>query len=304
MSFQHTPVVGELYIDRVSTDSLKLGQIEVVPLLDGFIRLDGGAMHGTIPRALWERKNPPDARNRILMSLRGLLVRGPGYTALVETGLGDHHDAVFADRFAVDRPTPIVARLAELGVLPADVDLVVDSHLHWDHAGGNVVRDGEVFRPAFPRAEYVVNRANYEEATHTHERNRASYRAEDFETIAAMRRFRFVEAARYQEVEVAPGLRVERVDGHADGMQVVYVDGGGQRVAFLTDMAPLASHLDLPWIMGYDLFPVDTLGAKKRLLPRAAKEGWIVALVHDPANALGRVRLDDRGRPSFLPLAG
>ena len=285
------------------TSPLRLGPIEVVPLLDGFIRLDGGAMHGTVPRVLWERRNPPDEQGRIAMSMRGLLVRGPGYTAVVEPGLGDHHDAGFAARFAVDRPIPLMVQLAELGVRPSDIDLVVNTHLHWDHAGGNVVREGDAFRPAFPRAEYVVNRANYEEATHTHERNRASYRPEDFEPIEAAGRFRFLDAGRYEEVEVAPGLRVERVDGHADGLQVLHVEGGGQRLCFLTDMAPMASHLDLPWIMGYDLFPVDTLNAKKRVLPRAVHEGWIVAFVHDPSNALGRVRHDERGRPAFSPLS-
>ena len=274
---------------------LRLGEIEVTQLLDGHMRLDGGAMHGTVPRALWERRNPPDEQNRIAMGLRGLLVRGPGLVAVVEPGLGDHHDPAFADRFAIVRPIGLIGELARHGVTPDDVDLVVDTHLHWDHAGGNVTHD---LKPAFPRAEYVVQRANHKEATHTHERNRASYRSEDFDSI----QFRFVDGARHQEITIAPGISVERVDGHADGMQVVYVDGGGQRLAFLTDMAPLASHLDLPWIMGYDLYPVDTLNAKKRLLPRAIDEDWIVALVHDPTHALGRARRGDRGRPTFVPL--
>jgi len=286
----------------VAASPLKLGALEVTPLLDGHLRLDGGAMHGTVPRVLWERRNPPDEHHRIAMGLRGLLVRGPGITAVVEPGLGGHHDETFAKRFAVERPRGLLAELADLGVRPDDVDLVVDTHLHWDHAGGNVVRgeDGRM-RPAFPRAEYVVNRANYEEAVNAHERNRASYRPEDYETIREKGKLRLVDGARHQEVEVAPGILVERVDGHADGMQVVYVDGGGQRLAFLTDMAPLASHLDVTWIMGYDLFPVDTLSAKKRLLPRAIDEDWIVALVHDPVHALGRARRDERGRPTFVP---
>lgn len=284
---------------------LKLGPIEVVPLLDGALRLDGGSMHGTVPRVVWERRNRPDEHHRIGMALRGLLVRGPGLTAVVEPGLGSHHDAAFAERFAVDRPRGLLLELADLGVAPEDVDLVVDTHLHWDHAGGNVLRDADGrLRPAFPRAEYVVNRANYDEAVNAHERNRASYRPEDFETIREAGQLRFVDGARHAEIEVAPGIRVERVDGHADGMQVVHVEGGGQRLCFLTDLAPLATHVDLTWIMGYDLYPVDTLDAKKRLLPRAIEEDWVVALVHDPAHALGRLRRDDRGRAAFVPLEG
>ncbi len=281
---------------------VRLGDVEVIGLLDGHFALDGGAMFGTIPRVLWQRRNPPDEQNRISMGLRSLLVRGPGLTALIETGLGGHHDTAFAERFRVEQGSGLIGALAAEGVAPDDVDFVINTHLHWDHAGGNTVTQNGVTAPTFPRAEYVVQRSNWIEAHHTHERNRASYRPLDFEPIKETGHLLLIDSETGVEVSVAPGLSVERVDGHAIGLQVVYVDGGGQRLCFLTDVAPTAAHLDYPWIMGYDLYPVTTLETKKRLLPRAALENWIVAFVHDPAIAFGRVLIDERGRPVFRPL--
>lgn len=278
---------------------VRSGRFEVTGLLDGFMHLDGGAMHGTVPKVLWQTRHPSDDRNRIRLGLRGLLVRGPGLTAVVETGLGSHHDSKFGERYGVVQPPTLIESLDVAGVRPVDVDLVINTHLHWDHAGGNVTLDvaGRPV-PTFPRAEYVAQRLDWEEATHLHERNRGSYRSEDFQTIAEAGRLRLVDG----DVEVVPGIRVEQVGGHTIGMQIVVIGDGPSPVVFLADMAPTAAHLDYPWVMGYDLYPVDTLMSKKRILPRAVAEDWIVAFVHDPEVAFGRVRLGERDRPTLASL--
>ena len=281
---------------------VQLGDFEVIGLLDGHFALDGGAMFGTIPRTLWQRRNPPDDQNRVVMGLRSLLVRGSGMTVLIETGLGRHHNPTFIERFRVEQGAGLIGAMAAEGVAPEDVDLVINSHLHWDHAGGNThILNGSAV-PAFPRATYVVQQSNWLEAHQTHERNQASYRPVDFEPIDAAGQLRLIDGEVGSEILVAPGISVERVDGHAVGLQVVYVDGGGQRLCFLTDVAPTSSHLDYPWIMGYDLYPVTTLETKKRLLPRAAADGWLGAFVHDPEHAFGRVQMDERKRPVYVPL--
>jgi glyoxylase-like metal-dependent hydrolase (beta-lactamase superfamily II) len=278
---------------------IQIGSFEVVGLIDGYFWLDGGAMHGTVPRVLWQVPHPPDEFNRIRLGLRSLLIRGPGLTAIVETGLGSHHDPRFAERFRVVQQPGLVSALAREGVGPADVDLVINAHLHWDHAGGNVTRDDDgSLHPTFPRAEYIVQQADWQEATHQHERNRGSYRDGDFQTIQQRGQLRLVNG----EVALTPNLHVERVGGHTAGMHIVHLEAGGRHLVFLADLVPTVAHLDYPWIMGYDLYPVDTLKAKKLILPRAVEENWIVAFVHDPLIAFARVTFNDRRRPVMAPL--
>ncbi len=269
----------------------RIGRYECAVVRDGFFRLDGGAMFGVVPRPLWERRARPDKRNRIRLGLNCLLIRGDGRTVLVDTGIGDNWDEKSRDIYAIERGgggRGLAGALAEHGVAPDDVDLVINTHLHFDHAGGNTVRgkDGAL-RPAFPRARYLVQRGNlFEEALAPNELRRASYRPDDFEPLRAAERLDLVEGY----AEVAPGIRVYVTGGHQRWHQVVAVRDGGERAVFLGDIVPTAAHVTPAWIMAYDHYPLKTLEKKKKLLGRAADEGWVVVLEHEPGPPVGRVR--------------
>ena len=264
---------------------IELGPIRVHVLRESTFWLDGGAMFGVVPRAVWEKKDPPDARNRVELAANVALIETAGRRVLVETGMGERWDAREIERFGLERKG-LLSALSAIGVAAEDVDVVVNTHLHFDHAGGNTRMASGRLAPTFPRARYVVQLGEWEDATHPHERNHASYREDDFVPLAEARQLETVQG----EVEVAPGVRVVPVGGHTAYHQIVLVEGGGRTLAIPTDLLPTASHLPLPFIMSYDLFPVGTLEAKRRLLARAVDEDWRVLFYHDPRVAIGRVR--------------
>lgn len=255
-------------------------------LQDGRFALDGGALFGVVPRAVWERTDPPDTENRVTLALNVALVETAGQRILVDTGLGDKWGERETRLYRIDRSTTLLGELRARGLAPEDIDIVVNTHLHFDHAGGNTrVVDGRTL-PTFPKARYVVQMGEWEDATHPHERSRASYLEADFVPLAEARQLETIQG----EQELAPGVRVVPVGGHTAYHQMVVIEGGGETLAIPTDLLPTASHLPLPYVMGYDLFPVGTLEAKRRLLARASSEGWYLLFYHDPRAALGRVK--------------
>lgn len=263
-----------------------LGDVELVSLFDGYLRLDGGAMFGVVPRTLWSAKVPCDDRHRIALAMRPLLIRGDR-TVLIDAGLGDKEDERFRDIYGVARARHLDHALEEAGVAPDDVDIVIATHLHFDHAGGFTVREASGrLRPRFPRARHIVRRGEWEDATHPHERNRASYLADNFVPLEAAGLLDLVE----DDGPVAPGVRVERTAGHTRHHQSVWIESAGQTAVFAGDVVPTAAHVPDPWIMGYDLYPMDTLASKKRLLGSVEARDALFFLGHDPAVAAVRVR--------------
>jgi glyoxylase-like metal-dependent hydrolase (beta-lactamase superfamily II) len=280
---------------------VKLGEIEVRSLSDGTFRLDGGAMFGIIPKPLWERRSPADERNRILLGLRPLLVRTGGQTVLVDTGIGDKYDEKERDTYAIAHETTLAASLGSAGLGPEDVDVVVLTHLHFDHGGGNTRVDpdsGHVV-PTFPRARYVIHKDEWETALHPDLRSRASYRRENLLPLEEGGRLDLIDGP----CEIAPGVRTLPTPGHTRGHQSVLVEGGGRTLVFPGDILPTAAHLDLPYIMGYDLYPATTLKEKEKLVSRIVDESWIVAFEHDPELSLATVQRDGR-RFRARPLGG
>jgi methylmalonyl-CoA epimerase len=273
-----------------------LGNLELVSLFDGFFRLDGGAMFGVVPKALWSKQAPPDDRNRIQMAMRPLVVRG-SRTMLIDAGLGEKDDAKFHEIYGVDRSRNLDHTLAEAGLSPDDIDIVLASHLHFDHAGGFTVRDasGRV-RPKFRRAQYVVRRGEWEDATHPHERNRASYLADNFVPLAEAGVLQLVD----DDQTIMPGVRVRRTGGHCMHHQMVLIESGGQTAAFVADLMPTTAHLSPPWIMGYDLYPMDTLAAKKAFLDEAVEKNMLVFFEHDRAVSAGYIR-EEHGKRRIVP---
>ena len=283
-----------LKADATTVRRYALGDLELISLFDGFFRLDGGAMFGVVPKPLWEKKTTPDARNRILLGMRPLVVRGVR-TMIIDAGLGDKDDAKFHEIYGVDRSRNLDHTLAEAGLGVNDIDIVLASHLHFDHCGGFTYRDsaGKV-RPKFPRAQYVVRRGEWDDATHPHERNRASYLADNYVPLAEAGVLQLVD----DDQTIMPGVRVKRTGGHCLHHQIVYIESGGRTAIFAADLVPTTAHIDNPWIMGYDLYPMDTLAAKKAFFKDVAEKDALVFFEHDPVVAAGHIR-EDKGKRTY-----
>ena len=261
---------------------LKVGRFELFPLSDGTFRLDGGAMFGVVPKTLWNREIPADEANRIPLCLGCLLIRTPqGRHVLVDTGISSKYESnrKFTNLYAVERPVTLKEGLKYLGLLPTDIDLVINTHLHFDHAGGNTeFFENKIPIPAFSKARYLIQKEEWVDANSAHERNQASYLKENFEPLEDAKLVDFVSG----DYEVEPGLKVIRSGGHTHGHQYVKIESEGEIAVFLGDLIPTRSHLPLPWIMGYDLYPVDTLEVKREMLKRAFDENWTLIFQHDP----------------------
>ncbi len=267
---------------------MKLGQLEFHVLVDGHLGLDGGAMFGVIPKTMWEKKIPADASNRIRLAMNCLLVRAGGKTILVETGAGDKWDAKRRDIFALDGPY-LMERLRDYGVHPQEIDIVINTHLHFDHCGGNTRVEKDKVVAAFPHARYVVQRGEFEHAKAPTERDRASYILENYAPLEPAGKWSLL----VDDRTIAPGVELIRVPGHTANMQCVKLSGGGQTAFFFADLVPTTAHLALPWIMGFDLYPLTTLENKKKWIPEAISEGWIALFAHDSKVPAGYLRERD-----------
>jgi methylmalonyl-CoA epimerase len=264
----------------------RVGNLELTSLSDGFIHLDGGAMFGVVPRPLWEKRLTPDGRNRITLGMRPLLVRGER-TLLIDAGCGDKMDAKSADIYGLERTYHLDHALAEAGLRAGDIDLVLASHLHFDHVGGFTARtpDGRLV-PRFPNARYIAHRGEWHDATHPHERNRASYLAENFVPLAEAGVLDLVD----DDAEIMPGVRLRRSGGHTQHHQVVMMESQGETAVFTADMFPTSTHVPDAWLMGYDLYPMDTLAFKRAFAREAIEREYLVFFEHDPSLAAGHIR--------------
>jgi methylmalonyl-CoA epimerase len=264
----------------------RLGGLELITLSDGFFHLDGGAMFGVVPRTLWERRAQPDDRNRITLGMRPLVVRGER-VMLIDAGCGDKMDAKSADIYGLQRSYNLQHALAEAGLTADDIDVAVASHLHFDHIGGFTARDADgAIRPRFPRARYIAHRAEWDDAMHPHERNRASYLADDFVPLAEAGVLDLVD----DDTEIMPGVRFRRSGGHTAHHQVVMIESQGETAVFTADMYPTSAHVPDPWLMGYDLYPMDTLAFKRTFAREAIEREYLIFFEHDPVLAAGRIR--------------
>ncbi|MDF0642999.1 MAG: MBL fold metallo-hydrolase [Nitrospira sp.] len=271
---------------------MKLGAFEIYPVSDGRFRLDGGAMFGVVPKVLWQQCCEADDQNRISLSLTCLLIRAHGKNILVDTGLGSKEDAKFQRLFAVERTPTLLDSLGRLGVGPDDVHIVINTHLHFDHAGGNTMSENGTIVPAFAKAQYFVQQGEFEDAARANERTKASYRRDNFTPIAHMNRWEFL----HGDTELLPGITAVVTAGHTRCHQAVKIESKGQTALFLGDLIPTVSHLPLPYIMGYDLFPIQTLETKRWVLDRAFDEHWLLLFEHDPRIQAGHVKKDPEGK--------
>lgn len=265
---------------------MKLGELEFHILNDGLFRLDGGAMFGVIPRPMWERVLPPDDRNRVRLSMNSLLIRTGGKRILVETGAGDKWNAKQQDIYAFESTARLPEQLAQHGVSLDQVDIVVNTHLHFDHCGWNTrIVEGKAV-PTFPNATYIVHRDELSHARNPTERDRASYFTDNFEPMARSGQWSLVD----RDIEIAPGVELIRVPGHIMDMFCVRLIGGGQTAFFLADLVPTTAHIGWAWIMGFDLYPLTTLENKKKWLPEIVRNGWLALFGHDPKTPAAHLR--------------
>lgn len=275
-----------------------LGAWTIHAIQGGGQKLDGGAMFGVVPKPLWERRIPADERNRIPLGMRCLLIEHEHGLVLIDTGAGNKETGKFYDIYGIENaarpgggPTMLEDGIRAAGHRPEDVALVINSHLHFDHAGGNTYRDADGrVRLAFPNARYVVQAGEYRFATNPNERVAASYFAHNFVPVHEAGRLDVVEGER----EIVPGVRVVPTPGHTPHHQGILLESRGERAFYLADLVPTSAHLPLPWIMGYDLEPLVTLETKRRILRRATEEEWLVVFEHDAEHAWGRVGYDGK----------
>ncbi len=266
--------------------TIRLGDIDIVTVSDGFFYLDGGAMFGIVPKTFWETKAPPDERNRIRMAMRCILLRG-ARTMLIDAGCGDKMTARQADIYKFERDFNLNHALAAAGAAPESIDIVLATHLHFDHAGGFTERaaDGAV-RPRFPRAQYVVRRGEFEDAMNPNERTKGSYFFENYKPLADHNVLQLVD----EDATIMPGVRVRRTGGHTMHHQIVLIESAGKTAVFAADLLPTAAHLPEVWVMGYDLFPLDTLNFKRAFLREAIEREYLILFEHDPTIAAGYIR--------------
>ena len=249
-------------------------------------------MFGVVPKVLWEKCCPADEKNRIQLGLNCLLIRAQGKNILVDTGLGSKVDPKFQDRFAVERRPPLDDSLKKAGLAVEDVHMVINTHLHFDHCGGNTHRENGQVVPAFPKAKYFVQRGEYEDAVRANERTRASYLKENFTPVAHVNLWEFLDG----DTEIFPGVSVVVTGGHTAHHQAVKIQSEGKTALYLGDLIPTVSHLPLPYVMGYDLYPLQTLEAKRGILDRAFEEKWLLVFEHDPKVQMGYVKKDIEGK--------
>jgi glyoxylase-like metal-dependent hydrolase (beta-lactamase superfamily II) len=276
--------------------SLKLGKFRLSLLSGGRFWLDGGAMFGIIPKPLWEKLNPSDSRNRIELGLNCLLVDTGDKKILIDTGISGIDDAKFNDIYKVHY-VDLSDSLSEMRLTPEDIDIVINTHLHFDHCGGNTRRVGSKYVPSFSNAKYIIQEAEWYDGIHPNERTQGSYILDTFIPLEESGNLKLVNG----EVEILPGIKVCLTGGHTRGHQVVLLESMGEKGIYFGDLIPTTSHIKLPYVMSYDSYPLDTVKKKKELLKLALAERWLLIFEHDPKVMMGYLKKKD-GEPIFIGL--
>jgi len=277
---------------------MKFGKFDLSIVRECNFRLDGGAMFGVVPKVLWNKLSPADQANRVLLNCNLLVIETPSHRVLVETGMGHRWDEKEKERYALESLVEPDQPLAPIGLKAQDIDAVIISHLHFDHAGGaTYVKDGEVV-PTFPKARYYAQSGEWEFAHNANARARASYRPDDFDPLLKHGQLVLVEG----DTEVVPGVWVKLTGGHTSHHQVVQFESEDKTGVFFADIMPTRSHVSPPWVMGYDHYPLASCDAKSEWLANAAAGNWLAVFDHEPGVPWGHIHCDKDGKYSFEPL--
>jgi glyoxylase-like metal-dependent hydrolase (beta-lactamase superfamily II) len=271
--------------------SLTLGDFELSIFSDGTYPLDGGAFFGVIPKIMWSRKAAADERNYVQAGLNSLLIRTGKQNVLVETGMGNKLSERMVKFYG--QPAQLLTNLAAAGVSPEDIDIVINTHLHFDHCGWNTVRgkDGKIV-PTFPRAKYYAPEGEWQYARKPSERDSISYISDNYDPLVESGQMTLLKGGE----EIAPGISVKTFPGHTAHMQAVIVESRGQTACYISDLIPTTAHIDITWGMGFDLYPLQTIESKKQYYEKAIAEKWLTVFTHDPKTPWAYVEKDGTGK--------
>ncbi len=269
---------------------ITLGNFELTAVSDGIYQLDGGAFFGVVPKTMWQKKVAADANNHVPAGLNSVVVRTDDHTVLIETGIGNK----MPDRMVriYGQPAKLLDNLSSAGFSPEDFDIVINTHLHFDHCGWNTVRRGDKFVATFPKAKYYVQEGEWKHGRRQLERDAISYISENYDPLINTGQMQLL----LGDQEIVPGVSVRVFPGHTRHMQAVIISSGGQTACYISDLLPTTAHLDLTWVMAFDLFPLETIESRKFFYSRAISERWLTIFTHDPNRPWAYVENDERGR--------
>jgi glyoxylase-like metal-dependent hydrolase (beta-lactamase superfamily II) len=273
-----------------------VGSFELTVCTDGSYRLDGGAMFGVVPKTMWQKRTPADELNRILLGLNSVVVRTGSRTVLIETGIGNKQSAKMRDILQNQELLP--ASLAAAGVRPEEIDVVINSHLHFDHCGWNTTLqpDGSA-TPTFPNARYFAHLGEVEHGHLQLDRDRVSYISDNYDSLIASGQMTLLTDQRIQsDPQIVPGISVELFPGHTHQLMGIHIESEGRHACYISDLIPTTTHLDPTWVMSYDLDPVESIAQKKRFYQRAIPEKWLVLFTHDHHVPMATIELDEKGK--------
>src|SRR6266571_2609689 len=271
-------------------ERLALGDFELTVFSDGTYYLDGGAFFGVVPKVMWSRKVKADEQNRVVVGLNSLLVRTGRHNVLIETGIGNKLSEKMAKIYG--QPAKLLENLSAGGIAPDDIDVVINTHLHFDHCGWNTVRKNGQVVATFPKAQYYAQEGEWQHGRRQHERDAISYISENYDPLIDSGQMHLL----HGEQEIVSGVFVKIFPGHTANMQAVIIKSGGKTACYISDLIPTTAHLDLTWVMAFDLFPLETIESRKRYYTQAVPEQWLTIFTHDPKVPLAYVERDESGK--------
>ena len=276
------------------THTLNLGNFELIAVSDGIYHSDGGAFFGVVPKLLWQKKTPADENNRIPVGLNSVVVRTGEHTVLIETGIGNKLPEKLIAIYG--QPAQLLDALSAAGIAPDDVDVVINTHLHFDHCGWNTVRRGDQYVATFPKARYYAQAGEWRHGQRQLERDAVSYMSANYDPLVDNEQMQLLEG----DQDIVPGISVRLFPGHTRYMQAVMVHSAGQTACYISDLIPTTAHLDPTWVMAYDLFPLETIESRKRFYSQAIPDKWLTMFTHDPQVPWAYLTRDERGKLSIL----
>ena len=266
-----------------------IGDFELTALSDGIYRLDGGALFGIVPKVLWSKRVSADEKNLVPVGLNSVLVRTGEKNIMIETGIGNKLSEKMVEIYG--QPAELLDNLSVAGVSPEDIDIVINTHLHFDHCGWNTVRRNGAVAPTFPKATYYVQEGEWKHA-HEGQRDSVSYLYENYNPLLESGRMKLLKGNQ----KIVPGISVEVFPGHTRDMQAVIIQSGGKTACYISDLIPTSAHIEVNWVMSFDLYPLETIESRKRYYARAIPENWLTMFTHDPAIPWAYVQRDERGK--------
>jgi len=271
--------------------TITIGDFELTSLSDGIYHLDGGGLFGVVPKPLWSKRIPSDEKNRVPTGLNSVLIRADNKNLLIETGIGNKLPEKMAQIYG--QPAKLLDNLSAAGLAPDDIDIVINTHLHFDHCGWNTICRNGAIAATFPKAKYYVQEGEWKHA-HENQRDAVSYMTDNYDPLVASGQMELLRGDR----EIVPGISVQVFPGHTRDMQAVIIKdtGGGKTACYISDLIPTSAHVELNWVMAFDLYPLETIESRKHYYSRAIPERWLTMFTHDPEIPWSYLEKDDRGK--------